>query len=206
MMYIQKSCRIHDRRVTVDGQTRFEASDGRASGTDFLADAFRSMGVDYRKFYKMDPLSRLGFLAAELILPQPAEADPSGEEMGLICFNSTASLAADRAYQRTIPAGDDFFPSPSDFVYTLPNIVTGEIAIRHHIQGETAFYVLRAFNPETICHIVRETIADADLHRAFVGWIDIDTDRLDARAVLCVDRPHGNSPELTPVALLQLFP
>lgn len=206
MMYIQKSCRIHDRRVMVDGQTRFEASDGHASGTDFLADAFRSTGIDYRKFYKMDPLSRLGFLAAELILPQPAEADPSGEEMGLICFNSTASLAADRAYQRTIPAGDDFFPSPSDFVYTLPNIVTGEIAIRHHIQGETAFYVLRAFNPETICHIVRETIADADLHRAFVGWIDIDTDRLDARAVLCVDRPHGNSPELTPEALLQLFP
>ena len=164
------------------------------------------MGIDYRKFYKMDPLSRLGFLAAELILPQPAEADPSGEEMGLICFNSTASLAADRAYQRTIPAGDDFFPSPSDFVYTLPNIVTGEIAIRHHIQGETAFYVLRAFNPETICHIVRETIADADLHRVFVGWIDIDTDRLDARAMLCVDRPHGNSPELTPEALLQLFP
>ena len=67
MMYIQKSCRIHDRRVTVDGQTRFEASDGRASGTDFLADAFRSTGIDYRKFYKMDPLSRLGFLAAELI-------------------------------------------------------------------------------------------------------------------------------------------
>ena len=190
MMYIQKSCRIHDRRVMVDGQTCFEASDGHASGTDFLADAFRSMGIDYRKFYKMDPLSRLGFLAAELILPQPAEADPSG----------------DRAYQRTIPAGDDFFPSPSDFVYTLPNIVTGEIAIRHHIQGETAFYVLRAFNPETICHIVRETIADADLHRAFVGWIDIDTDRLDARAMLCVDRPHGNSPELTPEALLQLFP
>ena len=176
MMYIQKSCRIHDRRVMVDGQTRFEASDGHASGTDFLADAFRSMGIDYRKFYKMDPLSRLGFLAAELILPQPAEADPSGEEMGLICFNSTASLAADRAYQRTIPA------------------------------GETAFYVLRAFNPETICHIVRETIADAGLHRVFVGWIDIDTDRLDARAVLCVDRPHGNSPELTPEALLQLFP
>ena len=84
MMYIQKSCRIHDRRVMVDGQTRFEASDGCASGTDFLADAFRSMGIDYRKFYKMDPLSRLGFLAAELILPQPAEADPSGEEMGLI--------------------------------------------------------------------------------------------------------------------------
>jgi len=63
-MYIQKSCRIHDRRVMVDGQTRFEAPDGHASGTDFLADAFRSMGIDYRKFYKMDPLSRLGFFGS----------------------------------------------------------------------------------------------------------------------------------------------
>lgn len=205
-MYIQSFCHIHDRRVIVDGQTRFEAADPQTSATDFLADAFRHTGIDYRKFYKMDPLARLGFLAAELILPPPTADEQPKEDMGIICFNSTSSLAADRIYQRTIPAGDDFFPSPSDFVYTLPNIVTGEIAIRHHIQGETAFYVLRAFNPETICHIVRETIADADLHRAFVGWIDIDTDRLDARAMLCVDRPHGNSPELTPEALLQLFP
>ena len=208
IVYILSSCHIHDRRVTVDGHTRFEVSDRHASAADFLAEAFRQTGIDYRKFYKMDPLARLGFLAAELLLPPPIADEPLKEDWGLICFNSTASLAADRTYQRTIPPGDDFFPSPADFVYTLPNIVTGEIAIRHKIQGETMFYILPAFLPTEICHIVCETVRDAGLHHALVGWVDIDTasDRLDARVMHCVDRPNEGSPAFTPDTLSKLFP
>ena len=184
-MYIQSFCHIHDRRVIVDGQTRFEAADRQTSAADFLADAFRHTGIDYRKFYKMDPLARLGFLAAELILPPPTADEQPKEDMGIICFNSTSSLAADRIYQRTIPAGDDFFPSPADFVYTLPNIVTGEIAIRHKIQGETMFYGLR---------------------RLLIGWIDADIDRLEARVLLCGTRSTGVCRRFTHGAINNLFP
>ena len=205
-MYIHASCHIHDRRVTVDGQTRFESTTPDASATDFLAGAFRHTGIDYRKFYKMDPLARLGFLAAELLLPPPADDEPLKEDWGIICFNSASSLAADRLYQRTIPAGDDFFPSPADFVYTLPNIVTGEIAIRHKIQGETMFYVMPEFRAAEVCHIVNETADDAGLRSALVGWIDADTDRLDARVMLCDATPSASGLALTPEAFTQLFP
>lgn len=205
-MYIQSFCHIHDRRVIVDGQIRFEAADPQTSATDFLADAFRHTGIDYRKFYKMDPLARLGFLAAELILPPPTADEQPKEDMGIICFNSTSSLAADRIYQRTIPAGDDFFPSPADFVYTLPNIVTGEIAIRHKIQGETMFYVLPTFCPDTIYYIACEAIEEAGLRRLLIGWIDADIDRLEARVLLCGTQSMGLGRRFTHGAINNLFP
>ena len=203
-MYILSSCRIHDYRVTVDGQTRFEHPDHSAAANDFLAAAFRSFGIDYRKFYKMDTLSRLGFLAAELLL-DPADRDRPKEDMGIVFVNSAASLEADRTYQRTIPTGNNFFPSPADFVYTLPNIVTGEIAIRHKIQGETMFYVMPEFRAAEVCHIVNETADDAGLRSALVGWIDADTDRLDARVMLCDATPSASGLALNPEAISQLF-
>ena len=126
--------------------------------------------------------------------------------MGIICFNSTSSLAADRIYQRTIPAGDDFFPSPADFVYTLPNIVTGEIAIRHKIQGETMFYVLPTFCPDTIYYIACEAIEEAGLRRLLIGWIDADIDRLEARVLLCGTQSMGLGRRFTHGAINNLFP
>ena len=36
--------------------------------------------------------------------------------------------------------------SPALFVYTLPNIVIGEICIRHHFKGENAFFVFKQFD------------------------------------------------------------
>ena len=42
-------------------------------------------------------------------------------------------------FQETIQHADSYYPSPALFVYTLPNIVTGEIAIRNKYYGETSF-------------------------------------------------------------------
>ena len=203
-MYILSSCRIHDYRVTVDGQTRFEHPDHSAAADDFLAAAFRSFGIDYRKFYKMDTLSRLGFLAAELLL-DPTDRDRPKEDMGIVFVNSAASLEADRTYQRTIPRDADFFPSPAEFVYTLPNIVTGEIAIRHKIQGETMFYVLPASRPAQLCHLIDDTARDAGLSHVLAGRLDVDTDCLDACVMLCASTPSPAGLRLTPEALTQLF-
>src|SRR3712207_7060242 len=52
------------------------------------------------------------------------------------------TLFRSQAYEQTICHRAQFFPSPSVFVYTLPNIVTGEIAIRNHYHGETHFFVI----------------------------------------------------------------
>ena len=117
---------------SIDGQyTQMETSDATT-----LTELYRQQVGDYPKFFKMDPLSRTGFIASELLL----KASPK-EEYSVLLFNATSSLADDVAFQETIQDHTNWFPSPALFVYTLPNIVTGEIAIRNHFQTETNFMV-----------------------------------------------------------------
>jgi 3-oxoacyl-[acyl-carrier-protein] synthase-1 len=70
----------------------------------------------------------------------------------------------------TISDPDNYYPSPALFVYTLPNIVTGELAIRHRLYGETAFYVLD--NETTLQPIIDATLRDERIHSAIVGWVE----------------------------------
>ena len=136
--------------------------------TDLVA-AFRALAQAYPKFFKMDTLCRLGFVATEQLLQGHADfIDP--EHTALILANHSASLANDTEYLATISDPDNYYPSPALFVYTLPNIVTGELAIRHGLYGETAFYVLD--NETTLQPIIDATLRDERIHSAIVGWVE----------------------------------
>lgn len=139
---------------------------------DELVELYRTHVGDYPKFFKMDPLSRLGFVASEMLLNQLKQSDnQTNEQYGVLLFNRSSSMADDVAFQATIQDSSNWFPSPALFVYTLPNIVTGEIAIRNHFQTETNFMVLNA--PHT--DIMAEQIALAAVHGPQIaGWCDVD--------------------------------
>ena len=137
---------------------------------------------DYPKYYKMDGLSRLGFVASELLLRGDGSPDPSSQgdcnqenrpRTAVILFNRSSSIDADRKYQASI-ADDDFFPSPSVFVYTLPNIVTGEIAIRHQWREETSFYILPERNDALMQQIAQASLAANGAEQVLTGWIDYE--------------------------------
>ena len=88
-------------------------------------------------------------------------------------MSRSGSLDDDQTYQQTIQSADNYFPSPAVFVYTLSNIVTGEIAIRHRIMGESTCYVTETFSPQTAlalseCAFLPEKEVD---HQIF-GWCD----------------------------------
>ena len=128
---------------------------------------------DYPKYYKMDGLSRLGFVASELLLQKflGGQCPPCA----IILFNRSSSIDADRKYQATI-AVDNFFPSPSVFVYTLPNIVTGEIAIRHQWKSETSFYILPERDDAFIQQMAEASLADEETKCVLTGWLDYEDD------------------------------
>ncbi len=136
--------------------------------TDLVA-AFRALAQAYPKFFKMDTLCRLGFVATEQLLQGHTDCiDP--EHTALILANHSASLANDTEYSATISDPDNYYPSPALFVYTLPNIVTGELAIRHGLYGETTFYVLD--NETALQPIIDATLRDERIHSAIVGWVE----------------------------------
>src|SRR3712207_7721599 len=67
---------------------------------------------------------------------------------------------------------EQFFPSPSVFVYTLPNIVTGEIAIRNHYHGETHFFVIPAHDTQLMRRLLTPITADPLTRSVVTGWIE----------------------------------
>lgn len=140
-----------------------------------LTSLYKQMIGNYPKFYKMDGLSRLGFVASEILLN--AEKGETDKERAIIFFNHSSSIASDRNYKESINDKDNYFPSPSIFVYTLPNIVTGEIAIRNHFHGETSFFILPDKDERLMEEILQASCRDAQSKSFLTGWIDYEDER-----------------------------
>ena len=142
-----------------------------------LTEVYKTKIGDYPKFYKMDMLSRLAFIASELLIESEGQrtlnSNPStlDSSRAVILFNHSSSIIADRQYLKSIEK-DDFYPSPAAFVYTLPNITTGEIALRNGYHGETSFYLLAERNEELMQRVIKSTFIDRDVKSVIGGWID----------------------------------
>ncbi len=167
---------IHRVRITptsamVDGKPL----DCEGTGKTLLTNIYKQYIGNYPRFYKMDLLSRLGFIASELLLASEGkERFTECDDRAVILFNHSSSIHADRAYLESISDADDYYPSPSLFVYTLPNIVAGEIAIRNHYHGETSFYILPRRDEAVISQVQQAAFRDADTKSLLTGWLDCE--------------------------------
>ena len=172
--------RITPEEVILDQQKLWEGKKelGKQEGQEhhsLLTSLYKQMIGNYPKFYKMDGLSRLGFVASEILLN--AEKGDMDKERAIIFFNHSSSIASDRNYKESINGKDNYFPSPSIFVYTLPNIVTGEIAIRNHFHGETSFFILPDKDERMMEEILQASCRDAQSKSFLTGWIDYEDER-----------------------------
>ena len=156
--------------VILNGQKLSTTKQGGA----LLTELYREKINDYPKFFKMDELCKLGFVATELLLQDIGNRHEGTADHAIVLFNRTGSLCNDRNYQKTINDMENFFPSPSLFVYTLPNIVTGEIAIRNHYYGETSFYVLDQDDPALIRAMAEDVIMQGRAKNVICGWLDCE--------------------------------
>lgn len=155
-------------------------------GSALLTELYRNNIGDYPKFFKMDTLSKLGFIASELLLNiEGNRSFEPREDRAVILFNRNASLQADTHYQSTIQDPEHFFPSPAAFVYTLPNIVTGEIAIRNKYFGETSFIVIDDYDEQIIMKNLDIAFQDPVTTSIIGGWVDCsDEEHFEARIFL----------------------
>ena len=148
-MYINSYVAITDKLVLIDGKEQDLSFLNHEDS--YLTQLYRHYGMNYPKFFKMDDLCKAGFLGAELLLGTPKDMV---HDWAIVSFTSTSSISTDINYQHTIIRRDNYYPSPSIFVYTLANIMSGEVAIRHHLQGESSVYVLPEFDSERMIEVV----------------------------------------------------
>lgn len=147
----------------------------KTQDSDFITDIYKIFVNDYPRFYKMDMLSRLGFVASELLISyEGKERFLPDTNRAIVLFNRSSSFATDKDYWETIKDPEDCYPSPSLFVYTLPNIVTGEIAIRNCYYGETSFYILVDKNEMLMEQIQKASFNDKETKSIISGWVDYE--------------------------------
>ncbi len=174
---------ILDQQKLWEGKKKLGEQEGKEHHS-LLTTLYKQMIGNYPKFYKMDGLSRLGFVASEILLN--VEKGETDKERAIIFFNHSSSIASDRNYKESINDKDNYFPSPSIFVYTLPNIVTGEIAIRNHFHGETSFFILPDKDERMMEEILQASCRDAQSKSFLTGWIDYEDERhFEAELKIC---------------------
>ena len=137
-----------------------------------LTELYRQWAGDYPKFFKMDTLSKLGFLLAEMLAHDEPDRFTFREDRAVLVFSREGCVANDRHYAESMKD----FPSPALFVYTLPNIVSGEICIRNKWGGESSAFVLEGYDKALIRSLVKQAFQDSRTESAFVAWIDCPSD------------------------------
>jgi hypothetical protein len=132
----------------------------------FARAAFANLNLTYPKFYKMDSLCKLGFLAMEYLLAGNPDCRPS-ESTAIVMCSSSGSSDSDAAHVRNMEQ-----PSPAAFVYTLPSIVAGELAIRHGIKGETAFFICGRDNDSVMRQYAAGLLENGAADSCIAGYAD----------------------------------
>ncbi|MFH1296133.1 MAG: hypothetical protein ABIJ04_02530 [Bacteroidota bacterium] len=139
----------------------------------------------------MDSLSKLGFISAELVLRQVNLDLYDKKRVGIVLANGSSSLDTDLIHQQSINDRSQYFPSPSVFVYTLPNIMIGEICIRHQVKGENTFLISEKFDHRLLFNYVNELFQHHRVEACLAGWVELLKEQFEA--LLMFVEPAGKA-------------
>jgi len=196
-MRVEKYVKITPSSIFLNGKPFTVNADDR----QMLSGLYHTLGLEYPKFFKMDMQCKLGFIASELLLAEDNCRFIPRDDRSVLIFSKCGSYCNDCNYQKTITEGN-YFPSPSLFVYTLPNVVTGEICIRNKYYGDSTSFVLSQFDARNIMEILMASSADKSQTSVLCGWVDCRSEEdFDAMMMLLSDRGE----ELNKNTLITIF-
>lgn len=185
--YISSYCTIQNNVMVLNGE---KVLDGKElSFPDFAKKVYQFHETDYPKFFKMDNLSKLAFLASDVILNNELHRDGEGN-VALLFANRSSSLDTDIKFQDSINDRESYYPSPAVFVYTLPNICLGEISIRHKLFTENSFFIFEAFNPSFFANYAGTLLDTHKAKKVLCGWVEFFKD--DYKAFMYMVSKEGN--------------
>jgi len=178
-LFITRYVQLKNQRVMIDGAVQYAAEE--PSVVRFLGSIYRRSQLNYPKFFRMDNLCKLAFLSAEILLQGTDVLQKyPGEGLGIILGNAHSSLESDEKHQDIIRDRKKYSPSPSVFVYTLANIMAGEIAIRHKIKGENTVFISERFDPGFMVYYISDLFRNRRVDGCLSGWIDCYGDHYES--------------------------
>lgn len=198
-LFITSAVIIRNQTVHKNGTVAFQSTE-----TDvhlFLRSTYDYLALSYPRFHKMDALNKLGWVAAEFLLQEIEPGSLEKESTGIVLANRSSSLDTDERFlesTRTIPG-------PALFVYTLPNIVMGEICIRHGLKGENTFFVSDSFDITFMHHYTSQLFESASVNACIVGWVEQYHEHYEAALYLVQKESAGMQLPFTIKELEKLY-
>lgn len=184
---ITSYCSIRNNQVKLNGETLL-AKHIQVPFNEFIKGVYDLNYSSYLKFFKMDDLCKLAFVASEILLKNRKLSEQYGaENVSLLFANTSSSLDTDIHYYKTVKD----FASPSLFVYTLPNIMLGEISIRNKFKGENAFFIFEHFQAEFLCNYATQLIQDNKAKAVIIGWVELLKENYEAFICLIEETEGG---------------
>lgn len=180
---VNATCTIHKQEVWVNDQLLYKLEKEEPFPV-FAKAAYRHLGISYPRFFKMDQLSKLGFLCTELLVKEYKNWEAyNGGDIGIFIGNKNASLDTDDRYWQTVIEEPNAKPSPSLFVYTLPNILIGEVCKRHQILGDHTFLVDHTFDTNFFTEYVMYLLETKVVTTAIIGWVELYQENYKAKLI-----------------------
>lgn len=159
---------INNDSVKKDGGVLFQDSYATVQNAQ---DLYRLQGHNYMKFFKMDLLCKWAWLGAETLLVDNGTHVYDGidkSKVAVVLMTGHGCIDVDKKYLASMSD----IPSPALFVYTLPNIMLGEICIRHGFKGEQLCLVSEHFDAEELHFWVSDLLEKRGMEACLCGWAD----------------------------------
>ncbi len=203
MSFITSYCSVSADSCSVNGKLLL--SDRNTTDKDLLKTLFKNLQIDYPKFYKMDALCKAAFVGTELLRKQLTGINNyRDDDIALIFSNKNSSADTDIKFHNSYTSGA--LPSPALFVYTLPNILMGEIAIRNQWYGENLFFIAPDFNAVFFENYI-QIMLNKNSKACLCGWVEVIENNVEA-FLFFVEQSDSSSMNLplTSKILANLFP
>ena len=168
--YINSYCKIKKNAIWLNGEKIFESKE--IAFPEFAKEVYKNFDISYPKFFKMDSLSKIAFLASEIILKETINPEIEND-VALLFANKSSSLDTDFKYQESISDKNEYFPSPAVFVYTLANICMGEISIKNQLKSENCFFIFDAFNCDFMANYSKILIETEKAAKILCAWTEL---------------------------------
>jgi hypothetical protein len=165
-MKVVATCSLFPNEIDVNGQNKINIP---LNEIDWKKWVYTYLNLDYPKFHKMDSLAKLAFLGMNLLEQEVDFSEYNDEEVGLIFANTSSSYYSD--HKHFVNFSQKNMVSPSDFVYTLPNILTGELAIYKKWYGENVFYILPKFDLDFFIDQI-QFMFTKEIKACLCGWVE----------------------------------
>jgi hypothetical protein len=183
-------------KIVVDGKEVAQNDDIIRAGYDLL-------DLQYPKFFKMDRLCKLGVLGTEFIVRNnPRIQELEDDDIALLFNNRDSSLESDVKHQESFSQGA---ASPAIFVYTLPNIVLGEIGIKHKWYGEQLFTVTDEPDIDFLYNVMSNNFAFRKAKACVLGIVNSLSDNFEAHLIWIENKEIAGGIPFTALNLKQII-